>query len=115
MTAKKQSLLEKGVILHVSDQRHEVSGLSLNRRTMGGFSFCPFSFIFPFFLFSLMVSLSQKLQEQTDDSSLSVFASSQSFPFPDFFPRETGKTPHLKKTKNLYLQTWMKVHGVHWV
>lgn len=83
MTAKKQSLLEKGVILHVSDRRLEVSGLSVNpERTMGGFSFCPFAFIFPSLLFSLMASLSRKLQERTDDSSLF----SRSRPHSHFLP-----------------------------
>lgn len=56
MTAKKQSLLEKGVILHVSARRnpHFASLMQINSEFLrnlerpGPFSFGPFVFVFPF-------------------------------------------------------------------
>lgn len=62
MTAKKQSLLEKGVILHVSARRnpHLASLMQTNSRFLpnlerpGPCSFGPFVFVFPFFFVSLM-------------------------------------------------------------
>lgn len=79
MTAKKQSLLEKGVILHVSAHRNSPSAFLMqinikftHKLEKSGTFFFGVHLCLSFLFVSLMAYLSQNHQQQTDDSSFCI-------------------------------------------
>lgn len=114
MTAKKQSLLEKGVILHVSEQSPDLSAMWCVWRTIVECHFVsvvdvkallyahthwrnhkplPVFLSVSVFLFPNGLTKPKMFRNRLSTQAHLLFVSSlwQQFPFPGHFPQETGK------------------------